>query len=410
MEILTALRKWFLIPPCEDCGEARVIHPLEKFLSWVESYSPHVSIRSVPSALRDASRRHTYAMRTVCFRFGKFYFDGKHTTDSRIHALFEGATTSSYVLVDWHFLGFHRCFFLVHKTNKTIVHAFRTMPHELLAYESPVQIDDKYASAQFLGAHGVPVPKTYNCKSHLELKELEPSSKQFWVTKPRRGTRGRHTTLHIDSKEQLKHAVRTALVITNEVVVQAEVPGVVHRITVVGRTHVFACRREYPFVVGDGVHTITELVSIENRSPLRDGTFFRKIPFGAYQRGVLEQRGYSESDVPELGKRVIVHDKNSRRNGTITEDMTPSMHESIIACMREAASVLQTPAVGFDVMLEDISKPLSSQVFEIIESNSVPYIDIHHFPYIGEKHNVAGLLFNLVHAQFDADAPAIASV
>jgi D-alanine-D-alanine ligase-like ATP-grasp enzyme len=71
--------------------------------------------------------------------------------------------------------------------------------------------------------------------------------------------------------------------------------------------------------------------------------------------------------------------------------------------MRRAAQVLRSPAIGFDVVLEDIAKPVDEQEFGIIESNSVPYLDVHHFPYVGKKHIATKALFDAV-AELQGDS------
>jgi cyanophycin synthetase len=46
-------------------------------------------------------------------------------------------------------------------------------------------------------------------------------------------------------------------------------PGQDYRLLVVGNQLVAAARREPAQVIGDGVHTIEQLVALENKNPLR---------------------------------------------------------------------------------------------------------------------------------------------
>lgn len=393
-----------LIPPCVDCGEVRVIHPLEKAISWFEARYERPSERRVAQKLLRAQKRFKHVcMLSRYISFSRVYTSGEHTKDTRVRALFEGAHVSPYELYDWYLFGEHQGFFIRLKRDHHVVHRFKTMPHELLPYSSPVQLDDKYELIQFLKKSDVPVPETWTAVEESELAHISVPSGGALVTKPRMGTRGRHTTLHIHTKEELLRAFRNAKIISTRVVVQHEVRGVVHRISVIHGKDVYVARREYPYIVGDGVRSIAQLVHDENMNPLRDGIYFMKIPFGQYQESFLKAHGRSGSDVLRVGERCVVHDKNSRRNGTITEDLTDQMHPSIRDTMRRAAQVLRSPAIGFDVVLEDIAKPVDEQEFGIIESNSVPYLDVHHFPYVGKKHIATKALFDAV-AELQGDS------
>ena len=49
---------------------------------------------------------------------------------------------------------------------------------------------------------------------------------------------------------------------------------------------------------------------------------------------------------------------------------------------------------GFDFICEDISKPYFEQECAIIEANSCPSIDMHHYPVSGKVRNVAGRLLD----------------
>ena len=59
------------------------------------------------------------------------------------------------------------------------------------------------------------------------------------------------------------------------VLVEQFVPGVVHRVLVVNHRAVAVSRSQPEVVVGDGVHTIDELVDIVNQDPRRGDEMMR---------------------------------------------------------------------------------------------------------------------------------------
>lgn len=399
--IKNVLRRRPHLPHCDGCGEVRVIHPLEKLLSWLEERSgKYVSMRVVPKYKKNSKLFFRIAQLLSSVRIATLHADAKHTIDSRVHAVFEGASEARLHLTEVCFFGLHSRFILEDASGHVL--SFKYLPHELLPYSSPIYIDDKYELIQLLGSHGLQVPKSWSVTKHTTIDELpKPSEDNAFVVKPRIGTRGRHTTLHITTVDTLRQALSSAFTISTRALVQEELKGTVFRCTAVSGTHVYVARREYPSVIGDGVHTVDELVAMENKSPIRDGVYFRKIVFGDYEKNLLVQRGISSSYVVPLGEKCVVSDKNSRRNGTLAEDVTEEVHQDIHAYIQKCARILKSPVLGFDFICVDHCRELSSQQYGVIECNSVPYIDVHHRVSQGKSHNIAAELFSLVIHEYD---------
>ncbi|MFM2414435.1 MAG: hypothetical protein RI911_128 [Candidatus Parcubacteria bacterium] len=383
------------LPPCEGCGEVRVIHPLEKGISWIEEHVNEKSGRNVPKRKLCAHRLLKCARFLERLGICRLATNPAHTIDSRIHALFEGAAASNLVLYEVLIRKHHVCFFATYEDERA-VWMFKHLPHELLEYHSEILIDDKYELATFLRSHSRCVPETWSVTNKTIHALPVASKEQAFVVKPRIGTRGRHTTLHHVTPESLIEGVRFAMQISTRVVVQREVNGEVYRCTVVNGHDVYVARRKYPFVVGDGIHSIEELVITENTQPYRDGVYFRKLVFGIHERNFLRVQHIDASYVPQKGEVCTISDKNSRRNGTTVEDVTAETHPTIIEEARMAAQLIGTPIVGFDIILENHMVPINNQSTGIIEANSVPYIDVHHRVVSGNPHNVAAKLFSLV--------------
>jgi D-alanine-D-alanine ligase-like ATP-grasp enzyme len=381
------------LPHCDACGEMRVIHPLEKFLSWIEERTEHTSFRNVLPYKLHAQRRYSRARFLQGIGIAQLHTEPMYTNDSRVHALFEGAAKVGLRLYAYEVFGKHVSFFLKDSGERVLM--FTHLPHELLEYHSPICIDDKYALAKFFNENAISVPQTWCVRSIAQYDELHVSVLPL-VTKPCIGTRGRHTTLHLNSKESVQHGILTALQVSTRVVIQEELQGTVYRFTVVGGASVYVGKREYPFVVGDGHSTIAQLVELENTNPIRDGIYFRKMPFAVHEREYLQKKGLSADSVPQKGEQCFVSDKNSRRNGTVVADVTREVHPSIISYVLRAAKLLQSPILGFDVILDNHTIPFENQRGGIIECNSVPYLDVHHRVATGTAYNVAAELFSLV--------------
>ena len=109
----------------------------------------------------------------------------------------------------------------------------------------------------------------------------------------------------------------------------------------VGDQLVAAARREPPLVVGDGEHSIAELVAKVNADPRRgDGhaTSLTKIRIDDIAIALLAEQGLTTGSVPARGQRVRMrHNENLSTGGTatdVTDDVHPDVAERAIAAAR----------------------------------------------------------------------------
>ena len=87
--------------------------------------------------------------------------------------------------------------------------------------------------------------------------------------KPRDGNQGRGVGVNLVGREQIEAAYAVAAEISGEVFVERYIPGGDYRMLVVGDKLVAAARRDPPTVIGDGLHSIRELVAQLNGDPRR---------------------------------------------------------------------------------------------------------------------------------------------
>src|SRR5205807_1461538 len=89
------------------------------------------------------------------------------------------------------------------------------------------------------------------------------------VVKPQFGSQGRGVATNLSTCEQVKTAYANARANWPEIVVEGYAPGADYRVLVVGGRVVAAARRDPAQVIGDGLHTIAQLIEIVNRDPRR---------------------------------------------------------------------------------------------------------------------------------------------
>lgn len=205
----------------------------------------------------------------------------------------------------------------------------------------------------------------------------------------------KHTICNIKTENQLKEAVKIAKIISKEFVVEKFIKGDVHRITVINNNVVASCFREPPNVIGDGKRAIQELIEIKNQNPFR-GTIhqknftLRKISITPKTIFLLNQQNLNLDSILPIGKKAYLHNKIVLAAGADIHDTTDKIHSENIILFQKIYKLCKAPLIGIDFITKDISKPYYEQKCAIIEVNSLPYIDMHHYPVTGKKRNVAG--------------------
>ncbi len=407
------LMKRFELPYCEECGGARVAHGPEKLSLMLEDLIASIvggdrsrAIERIADRLFDQAlpgargRRIVETLRALGIIQILPYETHNNT---RALALAEGAAARSIKLSTLTFLGLP----ITHIADRTTDGAatfFRLIPRPKgPRAPSFYFMDDKARLKAFLMESGIPCAPGGAVRTYADALRLFKEIGRPVITKPHCGSRGRHTTIDIRTPEELRRGFSIAKQLSPKVVVEAYIKGVVHRVTLVGGRPVAIAKREYPYVIGDGVHTVDALIDIENAHPRRDGVFFRPLERTARLALVLRDQGLTITDIPETGRKVLVNDKNSRLNGTVTDDVTASVHPENLALFARLGTLLKDPIVGVDFMLEDATRPWTEQTeIGVLECNSMPYIDVHHKVASGEPINVAALLWDEV---FRSDMP-----
>lgn len=257
-------------------------------------------------------------------------------------------------------------------------------------------MDNKAVLKEKFRALGLPVAKGGAVTTLKDAKKLYATLTPPVIAKPFSGSGSRHTVLHIDSQEALARGFRIANEIAPKVVIEEELKGAVYRATVVDGAFAAALRRDQPYVVGDGVRTIEELVREANEHPKRQGPYFHRMKLDERADEELAWQSLTRASVLEAGQKASLHQKINWSVGGTTCDVTDEVHTDNIALFEEVARVLKAPIVGIDFIIEDISRSWKEQDrLGILECNSMPFFDNHHLPFEGEPRNVASLIWDM---------------
>lgn len=277
---------------------------------------------------------------------------------------------------------------------------FRALPYLVIDRLSPEAFDNKAALKQILEARGLPHPRGASCTGYRSARRLVLSEIGFpVVVKPLAESLSKHVTSNVWDEAQLAAAVAVAKRISARFVVEEHIAGDVYRITVLDGDVVAACRREPPHIIGDGMRSVQELIAAKNSDPHRGSPrqknyTLRKIIISPRTSAVLASQGVGLGSIPDAGQRVYLHDKLVLACGADIVDVTDVLHPANKELFSAVGKLCTVPLIGIDFIVPEISKPHYEQNCGIIEINSVPYIDMHHYPTIGAPRDVAARLWD----------------
>ncbi|RZI83309.1 MAG: cyanophycin synthetase, partial [Rubrivivax sp.] len=249
---------------------------------------------------------------------------------------------------------------------------------------------DKDLTKKLLLAAGVPVPLGRPVQSADEAWAVAEEIGLPVVVKPQDGNQGKGVTVNIVSRGHLDIAFKAAAEY-GEVMVEKYLPGDDFRLLVVGDRLVAAARRDPPQVLGDGVHTVRQLVDIVNLDPKRGeghATSLTKIRFDDIAIARLDVQGLKPDSVPEKGRRVILRNNANLSTGGTATDVTDDVHPEVAARAVAAAQMVGLHICGVDVVCESVLKPLEEQHGGIVEVNAAPGLRMHLSPSYGKGRQV----------------------
>ena len=268
---------------------------------------------------------------------------------------------------------------------------------------------DKDLTKTLLASCGVPIPEGRIVGSPEDAWDAAEDIGLPVAVKPTDANHARGVSLELTLREQVEAAYHVALAEGSEVMVERYIPGVEHRLLVVGNKLVAAARGETASVVGDGKSSIVQLIDSQINSDPRCGedesspiepVYVEREPAVLLE---LKRQGFAPDSVPPLGKKVLII-----RYGNLADDVTDEVHPEVAEAATLAARVVGLDIAGIDIVAEDISRPLEAQRGAIVEVNAGPGLLMHLKPARGKPRPVGqAIVDNLFPAEDKGRIPVV---
>ena len=267
-------------------------------------------------------------------------------------------------------------------------------------YISVLLMENKVVTKKILKDKGINVPmggEWYQLEDALcHLSDLK--NKPI-VIKPKSTNFGKGISIFPEGikEEDLESAFKEAFKHDNTVLVEEFIKGKEYRFLVIGEEVVGILHRVPANVVGDGVHTIKELVSLKNQDPLRGKGYRRpleKIHLDETARLFLKAQGLDFESIPEEGRCIYLRENSNISTGGDSIDYTDLICDHFKQLAVEASHAVGAKICGVDMMIENVADSKSS--YAVIELNFNPAIHIHSYPYKGKERNIAHKILKLL--------------
>ena len=266
---------------------------------------------------------------------------------------------------------------------------------------------DKQMTRQLLSAVYVPVPEGRLVEDENDAWVAAQEILGPVVVKPRDANHGRGVFANLTERSEVVDAYHEAKNEGSGVMVERFIPGIEHRVLVVGGKVVAATCGRPVSVVGDGKHNVLELIASQvNSDPRRGDTETQPLSPIGVSPGLLlmlRQQKLQLESIPEEGREVII-----KRHDNLSEDVTDRVHPAVAHRVALAARTIGLDIAGIDLVLEDISRPIEEQRGAVVEVNAGPGLLMHLTPSVGQPRPVGEYIINhMFGAGEDARVPIV---
>jgi cyanophycin synthetase len=265
---------------------------------------------------------------------------------------------------------------------------------------------DKEETNKILANCGLPVPRQELVRSADRAVRAAERLGYPVVTKPYDGNHGRGISVGLKNAEEVRAGFAAAAEHSNSVIVETFLQGEDHRLLVVAGELIAATRRTPGRVVGDGIHTVRELVDIVNQDPRRGvghEKVMTRLELDAQAETMLAQQGLTaDSRIPMDHVVALRNTANLSTGGTAT-DVTDIIHPDNRDMAVRAVTAIGLDVGGVDFLCPDIAESYKSVGGGICEVNAAPGFRMHVAPSEGTPRDAAGPVIDML---FPPGAPS----
>lgn len=260
---------------------------------------------------------------------------------------------------------------------------------------------DKEDTHNMLSDLGLPVPQQRLVYSPTEAIRAAKRIGYPVVVKPLDGNHGRGVSINLTEDAQIEVAFHEAKAQSKSrgILVEQYITGMDHRMLVVNGELVAVAKRVPGHVVGDGKHTIAQLVDIVNQDPRR-GIGHEKVltnlELDNQAERLMADAGHTADTVLPKGEVFYLRSTANLSTGGTAIDMTDVCHPDNRDMAERTIKAVGLDVGGVDFLTQDITKSYKDIGGAIVEVNAAPGFRMHVAPSEGQPRDVSGKVMDML--------------
>lgn len=268
-------------------------------------------------------------------------------------------------------------------------------------YSVSIICGDKYITKKVLEQNEISVPKGEKfLPNEWELSILYARKVGFPVViKPVFGSHGDNIYMDIENEIELKKIVKDVYVekLKTAFIIEKQFEGKEYRVFLTKEGKYAVLHREPAHIIGDGVHSISELIEIENEKRKERTNCLCPIAVDEITKIYMKKNNILMANIPNENEKVYLRHNSNVAKGGACIDYTDKIHKSVLEnCKKILETFSGLSYVGIDYMSKDITSNQTPDMYNIVEVNTVPGIHMHMRPSEGKPRNVAKYMVDMI--------------
>ena len=199
---------------------------------------------------------------------------------------------------------------------------------------------------------------------------------------------------------EFNQAIEHAFSYDEQILIEQYFPGKEFRFLVIEGRTIAVLHREPANVIGDGKHTIQELIAKKNQDPRRGHGYkkpLEQIQIDNIVMAFLKKQNLGLDTIPQADKKIYLRENSNVSTGGDSIDYTDDMPQVYKKLAAHAAEAVDAKICGVDMIIQDYQNKNPQNNYCILELNFNPAIQMHTFPFIGKDRKVAKQLLKALH-------------
>ncbi len=282
---------------------------------------------------------------------------------------------------------------LLSANDRSILFNENGVPLQAISKQAAFIADNKQYCKRIFEQVGIPSPKSLVFEDYYQEKErlvafMEPG--RPYVCKPLEGTEGDGVCLDCTTPKRVEAAWLPLKESYQRFMLEEQIQGKDLRLQAVGGKLVAACHRRPATLIGDGKHSVTELLAKE-QARIEAQNPSNSLTVDAQVEALVAQQNIQWNDILADGQTLPLRAVANMNKGATAFDITEEIHPDYATWITRIAEQLQQSVFALDVITHDHRQAPTPNTAWALEINGESYW-LHHTFSEGRTHNIARLI------------------